>query len=351
MNPFSENKILAHLPIVGQYISGGTYPPIQVEIDLTNHCTSACPWCAGFLDREEHPFILFGKGLDIKEQWESSYKKVCQLLIDLHEYGVKSITWTGGGDPSVHPYLSSLIAKSHTLGMDNGLITNGVIDVSACLSYCTWIRFSVDAATEEGYHKQHGRRHHFKKVLHNIRTVSAIKEREGLDVTLGVGFVTSPDMLDEIVPFAALWKYISVDYIQYRPIMSNYGRHYESDNDQILTRIGIAQQIDARVVKSDAKFNAIEDGASGMTTRCHGTFFETAIAADGLVYVCCHLKGLPQYAIGNLHEESFQSIWEGHLANGKFDTTPDCSTFCRHYGTNKLFEEHILAPRTHLNFI
>jgi radical SAM protein with 4Fe4S-binding SPASM domain len=158
-------------------------------------------------------------------------------------------------------------------------------------------------------------------------------------------------MDDEIIPFVNLWRHIAVDYIQFRPIMSNYGRTYECDQAATLDRVDTARKLDSRVVKSDAKYNAMESGETGMTKRCHGTFLETAIAADGLVYVCCHLKSLPEFAIGNLHSQSFRTIWESHIHAKTFFTVPQCSTFCRHYGTNSFIEDEVLKPRTHENFI
>lgn len=338
MNPFREHKILAHLPILGQYLSGGTYAPIQVEIDLTNVCSSACPWCAGFQDRLDKPYVLFG---------EHSRGKVFSLLEELHSLGVKSVTWTGGGDPTMHPDHGVLIAESHRLGMDNGLITNGVIDVTDCVRDCKWIRFSVDAATEFGYEKQHGRRHHFQRVLRNVVNAASIKG----DTTIGVGFVTAPAVMDEIEAFPLLWRDIPVDYIQYRPLMDHYGQHYQADHQEIARRVRAASLLDRRVVCSEGKYSAQERGDSGKTDRCHGTFLEIAIAADGCVYNCCHLKGMSQYALGSLHEESFTSIWSRHISQREFRTTADCPLFCRHYATNRFIEESVLAPRDHVNFI
>ena len=76
-----------------------------------------------------------------------------------------------------------------------------------------------------------------------------------------------------------------------------------------------------------------------------------AIAADSLVYVCCHHKGNEDYAIGDLREETFREIWSRHQASGEFRVGPRCPTFCRHYGTNAFIESEVLAERTHPEFI
>ena len=349
MNPFAEHKILGHLPILGQYLDGQVYAPIQVEIDLCNACTSACPWCAGYKEREDNPFILFGQGSTKNEQWYNSHMRTMKLVKQLADYGVQALTWTGGGDPSVHPYLSELIESSADELMDNGLITNGVIPVLECLPNCEWVRFSVDAGTEATYEKQHGRKNHFHRVLDNISNAVAYKRHNRLPVTIGVACVTSQEVLGELEQFVQLWHDIPVDYIQFRPLLDTHGQAFFNDNNETLEWLQRAKEIDSRVVTSETKYGKL--GCSGLTKRCHGSSLETAIAADGCVYECCHLKGNPKYSLGSLHIETFQAIWERHLARGTFDTTPDCVRFCRHYGTNVLIEDLLSIQRQHPNFI
>lgn len=347
MNPFCEHKILSHLPTLGKYLSREWYPPIQVEVDLTNACTSACPWCAGFLDREQHPYVLLGHGNTMAESMRQSVEPVMALIEEFASLGVKSVTWTGGGDPSLHPWLPAFLAHAHSRGLENGLITNGVIDVVECIPYCQWVRFSIDASSREGYAKQHGRAHHWDRVLEHVRKAAMAKG----STTIGVGFVTSPQVVDEIEAFPLLWNEVPVDYIQYRPIMDHYGCRYEMDHQAVAIKVQAAGLLDSRVVKSEAKYQSQCHGQGGTTERCHGIFLETAIAADGKVYACCHLKGLEQYAIGSLEEESFTDIWARHLRTPEFRTTDDCTRWCRHYGTNQFIEEHVLVERSHRNFI
>ncbi len=353
MSIFAERKILSHLDELSQYVNGGFYAPIQVEIDLTNKCTSDCPWCFGYVDRKWTDFTLLSPVTDdIEERNRVSSEKIKRLIDDFSFVGVKSITFTGGGDPTCHTGLFTFIEYAHEKGIEIGLITNGVIPVIRALPYCKWIRFSVDAATKETYGFMHGKPHHFEKVIENVKTASIEKMKHGYPCTLGVGFLTGEKTSGEIKLFTELWKDCSgLDYIQFRPLLDAYGSSWFTKNPTILDEIRDAVKIDSRVVCSTAKYNALMAGESGQTENCHGIFFESAIAADGKVYTCCHQKGMEQFAVGNLHTESFISIWQRHLRNRKYKVNKYCPSFCRHYGTNKFIEDEVLNKREHVNFI
>jgi MoaA/NifB/PqqE/SkfB family radical SAM enzyme len=351
MTPFAERKILGHVETLQQYLAGGHYAPIQVEIDLTNLCTSACPWCAGYLNREWSKATLFAAGETAEARWEASIRGVSRLLGELAGMGVKSVTWTGGGDPTCHKHWLLLVEQAAYLGLENGLITNGVIDVAEAVPWCQWIRFSVDAATQATYATQHGRAQHFPRVLAHVAAAAARKQADGAACTIGVAMLTSEATHAEIVPFARLWAGVPLDYIQYRPLLDTHGKAWFSDRQDTLALLREAAAEDPRVVWSEPKYNALVRGEHGRTQLCHGIYFETAISADGKVYVCCHLKGNGDYAIGDLTHESFAAIWRRHLANRRFATTKDCPSFCRHFGTNTFLEIEVMPERQHANFI
>lgn len=350
-NPFCERKVLGHVETLAAYVTGKWYPPIQVEIDLTNLCTSACPWCAGYLERASSKATLFAAGDVAEERWEASLAGVNSLIDELALLGVKSLTWTGGGDPTCHKHWLFLLEQAAYLGLENALITNGVVDSSNAVPLCEWIRYSVDAATEKTYGEQHGRPHHFAKVLKNVRLAAERKQRESLPCTIGVAMVTSTGTRHEIVEFARLWRDVPVDYIQYRPLLDTHGQAWFSDTAETMELIREAAAIEPRVVWSEAKYAAMVRGETGYTKRCHGIFFETAIGADGKIFPCCHFKGRDDLAIGDLNKESFTTIWRRHLEKRHFETTKDCVSMCRHYGTNLFIELEVIPNRTHPNFI
>lgn len=351
-DPFKQHKILAHLPMLTDYILGNNdRPPILVEIDLTNLCASACPWCAGYLDRKWSTHTLFAEGESASDRLTTSVAGVKLLLEELDAMGVKAVTWTGGGDPTQHKGLQEVVEFTACLGLEQALITHGVIDISELIHYFKWVRFSVDAATQIGYGAQHGKPQHFERVLRNVGIAANRKQDESLGVTVGVGFLTHAESWNEITSFVDLWVGVPVDYIQYRPLHDTHGMTWRSDSLHVVSLIAQAKAKDSRVTSSEVKYNAIANGESGRTEECHGIYFESAISADGKVYTCCHHKGNEAFAVGDLAVESFQAIWRRHLASRPFLVSDACPAFCRHFGTNQFIESSILAPRKHENFI
>lgn len=340
------------MPVLTDYILGkNDRPPILVEIDLTNLCASACPWCAGYLNRKWSTHTLFAKGESASERLASSVAGVKALLSELSSLGVRAITWTGGGDPTQHNGLQEIVEFTSELGLKQGLITHGVVDVSELIHHFEWVRYSVDGATKEGYGAQHGKPQHFERVVSNITKAARRKQDEQLDVTVGVGFLTHAGSWHEITSFPDLWKAVPVDYIQYRPLLDTHGHKWTSDNVRVIELIAEAKAKDSRVTSSEPKYIAIANGEDGRTKQCHGIYFESSISADGKVYTCCHHKGNEEFAIGDLAVESFETIWRRHLGAKPFMLVDSCPSFCRHFGTNHFIEESILAPRKHENFI
>ena len=85
---------------------------INFEIDLTNGCNHRCSFCQ------------WGSYLEYNRATLKS-QIVVKALPELIHFGTKAITWTGGGEPTVHKDFFKILEKSYRLGLDNGLLTNG----------------------------------------------------------------------------------------------------------------------------------------------------------------------------------------------------------------------------------
>ena len=82
-----------------------------VEIAPTSYCNANCPWC-------------FFKGISVCKRIKD--KVMLRVIREMHDFGVKAINWTGGGEPTLHPQFELFVCLAAGLGMKQGLFTNGL---------------------------------------------------------------------------------------------------------------------------------------------------------------------------------------------------------------------------------
>lgn len=88
----------------------GMRKPVVVAWSVTNQCNRTCKYCdSPLLDQS---FIQKDDGLRILEQ--------------IRKAGGRIVSFTGG-EPLVHPFIGEYIEKAHSLGMQCGLNSNGVL--------------------------------------------------------------------------------------------------------------------------------------------------------------------------------------------------------------------------------
>lgn len=120
----------------------GEIRPVHLQLSPTNKCDyGKCPWCScSGVDRSQE--------LDIQHD-------IKPLLRYFHELGTKAVTITGGGEPTTHPCLKDTLEYACRLGIEVGLVTNGVswgregVDLQWANEMLTWLRVStVDPSGE-----------------------------------------------------------------------------------------------------------------------------------------------------------------------------------------------------------
>lgn len=330
------NKIFAHTEELSSYIKNGdTDYPICVEIELTNACNHKCPKCATtYVEATSDREVIKGSNF--------TYDSGVTLLNELKRMGVKSVVFTGGGDPLVFPMADELVKYADDLGLEVGLKTNGALitpDNVDNLLRATWIRFSVDAATPKTFMAVHGV-DDFYNVIDAIRL--CVKRRK--KTTIGAAFLVGEETEEEIRTFASLMQGLGVDYVQYRPFADN--KEYRSSVGDIeITEmyhegLKIIYPNYEKVFAEHFKYK-----------ECHSVYFVPQITADMRVYACCARRDDGVY-LGSLQEKSFISIWHGK--KDKLDNLclDKCLSVCRHNAKNEAIESLVNMQDTqHKNFV
>lgn len=356
--PFSGEKILGHMDRVAEWLETGRSRPVTYELDLTNICNQRCPHCVGY-----YPDL---------NQARMHRDEARAIIKQIADFGGRGLTFTGGGDPLASPLATDAVAYARSVGLDVGFITNGQAltedKARVLLENCQWLRVSLDAATPEVFKVSHGMEEAaWRQVLANVRTLTRLKRELGSSCTIGVGFLTSHETKKDIYAFAALGKDLGVDYAQYRPLLR---RHGEGDVDysdaEILSEMNRAARLSEegyRVLHSEHKYKLI---AAGQVERpyklCHGQHFAAVVSADKKMYVCCHMRGVEKYCIGDLSKQSLPELWNSEERKRVADSVDfdDCPPLCRCDSFNNILwdikenggqPEPSSEPKEHPNFI
>ncbi len=346
---FSSDKILCHLDRVTDWLSGGNPFPITMELDLSNRCTHRCRECVSDFFQQRNGAML-------------SFDLASRIIRDLSERGgVRGLIFTGGGDPLTHPQVGECVILARDLGMDVGFITNAALLNEAVAEMlvrcCSWIRVSLDAATPDMFVLSHGRdAREFERVVENIRMLVRTRRRLKSCCTIGVGYLTSDDTRSEIARFAELGRELEVDYVQYRPLQIHLSTGTDYARCRIDEELEEALSFSTeryKVLFSKHKYMMMERRDYGRYYgKCYGQQFASTIAADGKVYVCCHMRGYEKYCLGDLNERSFAEVWDSQRRKQVVENIDfnDCIPLCRDNTFNQILWD-MVQPREHENFL
>lgn len=108
--------------------------PISLQIALTERCNLNCGFCSV---------------AKRKKKFEWNYKELVQATMKFKDLGIKTIEITGGGEPTLFHKLDDYILFCDSLGLQIGLITNGIhaakVLSKKALKILSWMRISMNS--------------------------------------------------------------------------------------------------------------------------------------------------------------------------------------------------------------
>lgn len=207
--PYSNLKIFVHTQELGQIGAGNRIAPIYVRIKPTNYCNHKCFYCS-YADSE------LGLRNSVNRQDQIPWEKMQEIIADLSDMGVKAVTFSGGGEPLVYPYIIETMQKTLEAGIDLSIITNGQMlegKRAEMLAAAKWVRISFDSADAETYARVRGLPvEAFHEVCGNIRKFSRIKKK---NCELGINFVINHENADQVYDMAKMVKDLGANHIKY----------------------------------------------------------------------------------------------------------------------------------------
>ena len=116
--PYSNLKIFAHAEKLNRVQKGERISPIYVRLKPTNYCNHHCYYCS-YADSE------LGLRDSVNHQDQIPWGKMQEIIRDFADMGVKAVTFSGGGEPLVYPYIIETIQGMKKAGVETSIITNG----------------------------------------------------------------------------------------------------------------------------------------------------------------------------------------------------------------------------------
>lgn len=298
-------NLIAAKDKVLRVLKGEIPDPEVVELFITNYCSFSCPFCRCAKYRgDESQFLDFAI--------------LTRLLDELAERDVKTIELGGGGEPLEHPRIADILARFADQGFRAGLITNGYVltsrpDLVDLLLRCgDWVRFSLDAISDDAYRIVHGRPDVSYDVLREtmLAIVARVRARSEIDQLPKIGMkliVQQPnehqvlDAVDEAVR-------IGVHYLQFK-WLEEHKWSIEPDR-----RPALVDRLQEKVATLPTGLLIVDllpgYGGPKVQGRCLMSVLHPLVDWDGTIYMCAFFHHRKEsHSIGNIGDGRFFDFW------------------------------------------
>ncbi|MDQ7825986.1 MAG: radical SAM protein [Candidatus Eremiobacteraeota bacterium] len=219
-------ELLLKLSLCEEGTRGGKVPrPLFVTIDPVNACNLKCRWCnADFLLRQKTRMI----------SRDTLYSLIDFLLT--WDDGVDAVTFSGGGEPLVHPQFAGVLEKCLQRSLITGISTNGVKigDYAELISRCHWVGVSVDAGSGALMKELKGY-DYFDGIMESLRRLTELSRKKRRPLTekpLGCGvlfrYLVSRENVHELALAARKAKEAGCGSFYYRPASLPWHRREEA---------------------------------------------------------------------------------------------------------------------------
>ena len=312
VNTFTStgSKILGHLDVLGKVSAMGLATPISLQVAPTSRCNLNCSFCSN-VNRNKH------EDLDPEN--------LAKFLLDMYQLGLKTVEWTGGGDPTMYEFINEMIMYAKGLGLEQGFITNGVALkeklTQSSLDSLSWVRVSMNAVD-------------YAKESFELPEIKGV---------LGFSYVVNDDMTQQsMVDMDAYVKRYNPAYVRMVP---NCQTTYDQQMINNATLPAMVAKLGSPYFYQAKTFDTPQ--------RCWWGYFKPFLLHDGFIYPCSSVV-LNEEADRQFHDkyrwvhmsDAPEVLYAQEMSNVSSD---DCS-HCVFASQNNLIDS-IIHPGDMGNFI
>jgi MoaA/NifB/PqqE/SkfB family radical SAM enzyme len=347
-------KIVWHQGKLNDLREGKISSPICVRVKPTNKCNHNCFYCA-------YKSEISGVHDNANQRDEIPGKKMIEILNNFKEMGVKSVIYSGGGEPLVYPQISETIERTIDLGLDFAMITNGQNlegKVSKLLAgNALWVRISANDCDAKTFSQtRRCNEKLFYKRNENIKEFANMKNKS---CKLGIHFVVHRGNKNKIFDSAEFYKKLGADNIKFVPMWSNkpleYHKLFREESTKQIKKA--KKELESGGFKINNSYNdfLLNNTSEKNFRRCFRMEIVTAIGADCNVYTCPDKSYDEQGKIGSIKNISFKDLWFSDETKNffkNFNPLEKCKDhFCTNEERNEVVQKFINLYKEHINFM
>jgi len=238
----STGMKIVHHPEVIELLKSRKAAPVSLQMAPTSKCNLNCEFCSN-VNRNKV------QNLDLKD--------VTDLIYELRTIGLKTVEWTGGGDPTCWEELYAAVDYCDILEIEQGLITNGLNLYKFSeyfFSNLMWVRISMNC----------------------LDYVDSIEIPEMPHTTLGFSYVINSKTTDSI--FEKIKKYVKAHGAKYVRIVPNCQttKEQQEENNRVIPHI--VEKLGFPFFYQPKVFDA--------PNNCWWCYLKPFVLHDGYVYPC-----------------------------------------------------------------
>ncbi|MCG6553583.1 MAG: radical SAM protein [Candidatus Magnetominusculus sp. LBB02] len=329
-------------------------PPVQIRIKPTNRCGHNCRYCAYRSDA-----LQLGK--DMNQSDFIAKDKMLEIIDDIIDMDVKTVTFSGGGDPFNYPYLIDAARKLSESNVKFASLTNGANLTGALAEIfaanASWLRVSMDGWDDESYSLYRGVRHgEFTKVMSHIEQFKKLSGR----CLLGVVIIVDQKNAEHVYDFIGRLKNTGVDSVKISPcIISNIGAENNLYHSGIFKLVKDQTKRAVEDLAADSSFeiydsyHTLDDKFTKDYAWCPYCQILPVVGADLNVYSCQDKAyNLDCGLLGSISNMSFKEFWFSDKRRFfQIDPSCHCNHHCVSSEKNRLIMEYLNVDMGHLGFV
>jgi len=327
--------------------------PIHIRIKPTNSCNHNCCYCAYRTDN-----LQLGK--DMKNEDAIPKEKMFSIIEDMHEIGVKAVTFTGGGDPFCYPHLLQAIKKISQTKIKFSALTNGSRlkgEIAELFAFNgTWLRVSMDGWDNESYkYYRNVSDGEFTKITRNMANFKKLKG----SCVLSVNIIVDKYNANHLYSLIKKLKEVGVDSVKVSPCILHNDCIENNKYHEPFFNI-VKQHIEKAIYNLKDDYFEIYDAYHELDNKfrkdydwCPYQQILPVIGADLNIYSCQDKAyNTETGVIGSIKTESFKQMWFSDKQQFfKIIPKSHCNHHCVANAKNKLIMEYLNTDTEHIEFV